>query len=99
MTFKKTAIAGAIAQIALLATSAAWAQTASDNTTTVVVTGQRAALQSAQKLKQNADEVVDSIVAEDIGKLPDRSVTEVLQRIAGVTIDRNMAGDPNRQSV
>ena len=26
-------------------------------------------------------------IAEDIGKLPDRSVTEVLQRIAGVTID------------
>jgi iron complex outermembrane receptor protein len=99
MTFKKTAIASAIAQIALLASSAAWAQATADNTATVVVTGQRAALQSAQKLKQNADEVVDSVVAEDIGKLPDRSVTEVLQRIAGVTIDRNMAGDPNRQSV
>jgi TonB-dependent receptor len=85
----------------VLHTSAAWAQTA-DTTSAgpvVVVSGQRAALQSAQKLKQDADEVVDSIVAEDIGKLPDRSVTEVLQRIAGVTIDRNMAGDPNRQSV
>jgi iron complex outermembrane receptor protein len=53
----------------------------------IVVTGQRAALESAQKIKQNASEIVDSIVAEDIGKLPDRSVTEVLQRIVGVTID------------
>jgi iron complex outermembrane receptor protein len=66
----------------------------------VVVTGQRAALQSAQKLKQNSDEIVDSIVAEDIGKLPDRSVTEVLQRVVGVTIDRTMSkGDPQHYSV
>jgi len=105
--FRKTAIAAAAAQIAVLYSGAAWAQDATTGTqpaaaqsgNVVVVSGQRAALQSAQKLKQNADEVVDSIVAEDIGKLPDRSVTEVLQRIAGVTIDRNMAGDPNRQSV
>lgn len=105
--FQKTAIAAAVAQVAFLYTQAAWAQTSNTTGTTqasgtgnvVVISGQRAALQSAQKLKQDSDEVVDSIVAEDIGKLPDRSVTEVLQRIAGVTIDRNMAGDPNRQSV
>ena len=98
---QKTAIAAAVAQVVVLHASPAWAQTADAANTgpVVVVSGQRAALQSAQKLKQDADEVVDSIVAEDIGKLPDRSVTEVLQRIAGVTIDRNMAGDPNRQSV
>jgi TonB-dependent receptor len=106
--FQKTAIAAAVAQIAVLSSNVVWAQTAdatsadqapAKNPSVVVVSGQRAALQSAQVLKQNSDEVVDSIVAEDIGKLPDRSVTEVLQRIAGVTIDRNMAGDPNRQSV
>src|SRR5688500_15570616 len=45
----------------------------------VMVSGRRAALESAQKIKQDSDEIVDSIVAEDIGKLPDRSVTEVLQ--------------------
>jgi iron complex outermembrane recepter protein len=67
---------------------------------TVIVSGQRAALQSAQKLKQESDEIVDSIVADDIGKLPDRSVSEVLQRIVGVTMDRVMArGDPGRFSV
>jgi TonB-dependent receptor len=102
--FQKTAIAAAVAHVAVLSSTAAWAQTTGDTTagqtpTVVHVSGQRAALQSAQKLKQDADEVVDSIVAEDIGKLPDRSVTEVLQRIAGVTIDRNVQGDPNRQSV
>jgi len=67
---------------------------------TVIVSGQRAALQSAQKLKQDADEIVDSIVADDIGKLPDRSVSEVLQRIVGVTMDRVLSrGDPMRVSV
>jgi TonB-dependent receptor len=103
--FQKTAIAAAVAHVAVFSSAAAWAQStggaAADPAAgnVVVISGQRAALQSAQKIKQDADEVVDSIVAEDIGKLPDRSVTEVLQRIAGVTIDRNMAGDPNRQSV
>ncbi|HEX7641426.1 MAG TPA: TonB-dependent receptor [Burkholderiaceae bacterium] len=66
----------------------------------IVVRGQRAALNSAQVIKQNADEIVDSIVADDIGKLPDRSVTEVLQRVAGVTVDHSMAtGDPEHFSV
>jgi TonB-dependent receptor len=63
---------------------------------TIVVTGQRKALESAQKIKQEAEEVVDSVVAADIGKLPDKSVTEVLQRIVGITIDRVMAPDKNK---
>lgn len=67
---------------------------------TITVSGKRAALQSAQLIKRNADEIVDSIVADDIGKLPDRSVTEVLQRIVGVTIDRTIAkNDPEHHSV
>jgi TonB-dependent receptor len=68
--------------------------------TVIIVTGQRAALKSAQKTKQTASEVVDSITADDIGKLPDRSVTEAVQRIAGVTIDHTMSrGDPEHYSV
>ncbi|CAN7250954.1 TonB-dependent receptor [Pseudoduganella sp. LjRoot289] len=90
-----------VAQIALMASGVALAQTtpAANNgaANTVVVVGQRAALESAQKIKQNADEIVDSIVADDIGKLPDKSVTEVLQRISGVTIDRTMnRADPQQ---
>ncbi len=53
----------------------------------VTVTGIRASLKSAQSLKQNSDVVQDSISAEDIGALPDRSVTETLQRIPGVSIN------------
>jgi TonB-dependent receptor len=73
---------------------------AADTVEEVVVTGQRAALQSAQKLKQNAEQVIDSITATDIGALPDRSVTEALQRVAGVTIGRTADGrDADRISV
>ncbi len=54
----------------------------------VVVTGQRGSIQSAQELKRNADTVKDVITATDIGALPDKSVTEALQRVPGVTIER-----------
>ena len=119
--FKRTALAAAAAQMALLSSGIALAQTPSapapaasaasaaatarkaddkkpeQDLGTVVSSGQRAALQSAQKIKQNADEIVDSVVADDIGKLPDKSVTEVLQRIPGVTIDRTMnRADPQQ---
>jgi TonB-dependent receptor len=107
--FKKTAIAMGLAQMTMMLSGVALAQTTDAPKTNdapaaepvaVIVTGQRAALQSAQKIKQNSDEIVDSIVAEDMGKLPDRSVTEVLQRVVGVTIDRTMAkGDPEHFSV
>lgn len=89
-----------MAQSAPAPAAAASSPPAQDGVTTVVVTGQRAALQSAQKIKQDSDEIVDSIVADDIGKLPDRSVTEVLQRIVGVTISHTISSnDPEHYSV
>src|SRR5262249_448508 len=54
-----------------------------------VVTGVRASVQSALDEKKNADQLVDSIVAEDIGKLPDNNVIEALQHVTGVQISRN----------
>lgn len=66
----------------------------------VVVTGLKSSLKSAQDLKQLSDVVVDSVTAEDISALPDRSVTETLQRIPGVAINRFAAGrDPDHFSV
>jgi iron complex outermembrane recepter protein len=70
----------------------------------VVVTGQRQAVATAQRIKQLSLQVVDSVVAADIGKLPDRSVNEVLQRIPGIAIDhtyRDIAGhvDPEHFQV
>lgn len=55
----------------------------------VVVTGVRSSVTQAQAIKQNAEQIVDSIVAEDIGKLPDNNVAEALQRISGIQIQRN----------
>lgn len=66
----------------------------------IVVTGIRQSLANAQSIKRNADTVVDAITAQDIGALPDRSVTEALQRVPGVSINR-FAGsnDPDHFSV
>ena len=69
----------------------ALAQTSDQAVETVVVTGIRASLESAQSIKQNADQVVDSITAVDIGALPDRNIAEALQRVPGVTLQRNDA--------
>lgn len=61
----------------------------------IVVSGQRLSIESAQDIKRNSDAVVDSIVSEDIGKLPDRSISEALQRVSGVTVSRfDNPGDP-----
>ncbi|CAN7307762.1 TonB-dependent receptor [Pseudoduganella sp. LjRoot289] len=57
-------------------------QAASDQT--VVVTGIRASARSSVAIKRDTMEVVDSITAEDIGKLPDQNVAETLTRIPGV---------------
>ncbi|WP_374408575.1 TonB-dependent receptor [Pelagerythrobacter sp.] len=54
----------------------------------IVVTGVRLNLETAQARKRNADTVVDSITAEDIGSFPDKSVAEALQRVPGVTVVR-----------
>src|SRR5690606_6091913 len=56
---------------------------------TIQVTGVRGSLTKAQIIKETTDQIVDSIVAEDIGKLPDNNVAEALQRITGVQISRN----------
>jgi len=55
----------------------------------VVVTGIRAAQQRAVNIKRNAASVVDAISAEDIGKLPDVTISDSLQRIPGVQIRRD----------
>lgn len=54
----------------------------------IVVTGIRASLQSALTEKRNADNLVEVIQAEDIGKLPDQNLAEVLENVTGVQITR-----------
>lgn len=54
----------------------------------IVVTGIRSSLQSALSEKRNADSLIEVIQAEDIGKLPDQNLAEVLENITGVQITR-----------
>jgi TonB-dependent receptor len=55
----------------------------------VVVTGLRSSLQQSVEIKRSSIGSVDAIATEDLGKLPDQNVAESLQRINGVTIERN----------
>lgn len=59
-----------------------------DKVDEVVVTGIRASLASAQNIKRNSEQFVDSITAVDIGRLPDVNIAEALQRVSGVQITR-----------
>ena len=105
--------ASVLALSALLASTGAYAQSAApaapaadapapsaDSGTPIIVSGIRQSLANAQNIKKNSDTVVDAITAQDIGALPDRSVTEALQRVPGVSINR-FAGssDPDHFSV
>jgi iron complex outermembrane receptor protein len=61
----------------------------------IVVTGLRRSLQSARNIKRNSDQVIDAIVAEDIGKLPDVTVSDTAARIPGVQVERT-GGEASR---
>lgn len=81
-----TAVAGAVLMLA----QAAHAQQAQPAQTsqTVTVTGIRGAIESAISVKKSSDNIVESINAEDIGKLPDSSIAESIARLPGVAAQR-----------
>jgi len=55
----------------------------------IVVTGFRASLDAALSVKRDSVAAVDAIVAEDIAKFPDQNLAESLQRIPGISIQRD----------
>ena len=59
----------------------------------VIITGYRQSLQDSAEAKKNTTNFTDSIFAEDIGKFPDLNLTESLQRLPGVQIDRDTSGE------
>jgi iron complex outermembrane recepter protein len=67
----------------------AGSETSKDSLQEVVVTGFRASLQNALEAKRNSDLPIESVAAEDLGKMPDQNVAESLQRLPGVQIDRS----------
>lgn len=77
----------------------AFAQTAvaQDATDEVIATGIRQSLENALVEKRNADSLIEVILAEDIGKLPDQNLAEVLENVTGVQITRTAGVGTNVQ--
>ncbi len=99
---RATPVAAAVA--AVLATSGiAYAQqattpSAAEAGSVVTITGIRRGIESAISVKKNADQIVEAISAEDLGKLPDTSIAESISRLPGVASQRT-AGRANQISI
>ena len=66
----------------------------------IIVTGIRGSLQRNLDIKRDAPGVIDAISAEDIGKFPDSNVAASLQRLPGVSIQRDgLRGEPTGVTV
>jgi iron complex outermembrane receptor protein len=95
---KTMMIASASLLAVAIAHPAAAAEAAPNTVGELVVTGIRASQEASIETKRNANAVVDSITAEDVGKFPDKNVAEALQRVPGVVINREF-GEGERVSV
>ncbi|RUO32449.1 TonB-dependent receptor [Aliidiomarina soli] len=69
------------------------AQTQAEMDEVIVVRGTRSSMSEALSRKRESIQLVDSIVAEDIGKLPNNNVVEALQHVAGVQVGTRTAGE------
>src|SRR6266852_851726 len=61
----------------------------SDELQEIIVTGYRESLESALNRKRASIQPIESVAAEDIGKMPDQNVSESLQRLPGISINRS----------
>lgn len=100
--FQKKTLSMAVAMVAAFgAVLPALAQQAAkeDQVEEVVVTGIRGSLQEALDVKREKTQIVDAIVAEDIGKFPDNNVIEALQRVTGVQVTNRGSGETSGISI
>ena len=81
------AVLGAHAAVAQTAPAPAAAED-KDQGDDIVVQGYRQALESAIGTKRNRDQIVESVTAEDIGRLPDASIGESIARLPGLAAQR-----------
>ena len=92
-THLRCALLGASSIAAIvLAASGAWAQNQGAPIETVTVTGIRESVAAALELKQNSQDIIEAITAEDIGKLPDESIADSLARLPGLASQRDNNG-------
>ena len=87
MKLHRTPIASAVALVLMGPALPSYAQQVG-TLGTVVVTGIRGSIESSIAIKKNSDSIVESVTAEDIGKLPDVSIAESLARLPGLTGQR-----------
>jgi len=80
----KVLLCGSAATLVMLGVNAS----AQDLVEEVLVQGIRASQANAISTKRDAASVVDAISAEDIGKLPDVTIADSLQRIPGIQVER-----------
>jgi iron complex outermembrane recepter protein len=88
---KASPVAAAVALLCLGASPAFSQQApvaASSGGETVTITGIRRGIESAINIKKGSDSIVESISAEDIGKLPDSSIAESIARLPGIAAQR-----------
>ncbi|KFZ38997.1 TonB-dependent receptor [Shewanella mangrovi] len=104
--FKQTYLASAVllalsSQVAFAAedNAATKEQQAADDMEVIQVVGIRSSLNKAVNLKRQNVQVVDAIVAEDIGKFPDNNVVEALQRVTGVQVTDRASGEVNTVTI
>ena len=102
---KRLTFAVSLALASIVASNAAMAQQAQapapaqkqveddGKVTQIKVVATRASQQSSIERKKNAATAIDSIVAEDVGSLPDRNVGEAISRMAGISLDRGDFGE------
>ncbi|MCH1925522.1 TonB-dependent receptor [Shewanella sp. C32] len=74
-------------------------QQQADDMEVIQVVGIRSSLNKSVNLKRQNVQVVDAIVAEDIGKFPDNNVVEALQRVTGVQVTDRSSGEVNTVSI
>lgn len=91
--FRVTSVAmGVAAALAVSAPAALFAQQADESENIeleeVVVKGYRRSLQNSFALKEESQQIIEVITAEDIGKLPDVSIAESLARLPGLAAQR-----------
>lgn len=97
--YSKTALSSAILAAMLAQSVSAQETTEEPLLEEIVVTGIRSSLNKALDIKRDSTQIVDSIVAEDIGKFPDNNVVEALQRVTGVQTTGRGAGEISTVSI
>ncbi|HEY1753032.1 MAG TPA: TonB-dependent receptor [Caulobacteraceae bacterium] len=100
MTFRKRFLVGSVSLAALAAAAPALAatDTASDTSSAntvgeVVVTGIKESLQRAIVIKKANEDQVEAVSAVDVGKLPDKNIADVLQRVPGLNTESAASGE------